>query len=405
MPERGFHRPLLFPLLILLAGCAGDATLPAAPAVAELPEIVPGRYIVELRADADGHALAGQLALNTGRFYRHVLNGFSIEADERAVAALRRHPQVLTVEPVRVYTLDQSEPPHEQLNATWGLDRIDQPHLPLDGRFTYDLTGTGVTIYIMDTGINMAHVDFTGRVAPGFDAFTDGRNGDDCHGHGSHVAGIAAGTRWGVAKDAQLIAIRIFNCSGNTTSDIIIAGMDWLAGNATLPAVVNMSFGGPTDVLMDNAVRRIIDAGVVPAIAAGNQATVACSRSPARVREAITVAATSAVDVRASFSNYGDCVDIFAPGVSIRSAWIGGTEATFVESGTSMAAPHTAGAAALYLEANPDATPAEVMAALQSFSVKGMVAQAQSGNNMLLHSFRVPDADREAWAARNAMGR
>ncbi|MCT4356178.1 S8 family peptidase [Streptomyces sp. Je 1-79] len=279
-----------------------------------------------------------------------------------------------------------------QPGATWGLDRIDQRDLPLSTTYTYNRTASNVTAYIIDTGIRTSHSEFGGRATVGTDTVGGGQNGQDCQGHGTHVAGTVGGAKYGVAKGAKLVAVRVLDCNGSGTTAGVIAGVDWVTANAVKPAVANMSLGGGANTSLDDAVKRSIASGVTYAVAAGNGNFLglparACNYSPARVPEAITVGATDSADKRASFSNYGTCVDLFAPGVSITSAWKDGDTATNTISGTSMAAPHTAGVAALYLSANPTASPAQVSTALVNNATSGKVQNPLSGSpNRLLHS-------------------
>jgi subtilisin family serine protease len=276
-----------------------------------------------------------------------------------------------------------------QTGATWGIDRIDQRDLPLSTTFSYVNTGLGVTAYIVDTGIRLSHTQFTGRVSSGYDAI-DGGSADDCNGHGTHVAGTVGGTTVGVAKGVSLVAVRVLDCGGSGTWSGVVAGVDWVAANAVKPAVANMSLGGGASTTLDDAVARAINAGVTFVVAAGNgntggKAQPACNYSPARVPAAITVGATGSTDAKASYSNYGTCVDIFAPGNSILSAWYTSDTAGNTISGTSMASPHVAGVAALYLQSNGAASPATVSNALTSGATVGKVTNAGTGSpNRLL---------------------
>jgi subtilisin family serine protease len=279
----------------------------------------------------------------------------------------------------------QNNPP------SYGLDRIDQRNRPLSATYTYNTTASNVRAYIIDTGIRTTHADFGGRATSGFDAI-DGGAADDCNGHGTHVAGTVGGTAHGVAKGVQLIAVRVLNCEGSGTTAQVVAGIDWVTANRVAPAVANMSLGGGADTVLDNAVRRSITAGVSYAIAAGNGLLGifpldACTQSPARVTEALTVSATNSADQKPSWANRGTCVDLFAPGISITSAWNTSDSATNTISGTSMATPHVAGAAALYLAGNPTATPAQVHAAIVDNATGGVVASPGSGSpNRLLYT-------------------
>jgi subtilisin family serine protease len=335
----------------------------------------PGRniqnnYIVILDRDAnpdtaDEAAVAFEadqvlLGTATGRVkhvYAHALNGFAAEMSESEAIALSNDPRVAFVEEDSVMEIVTT-----QSGATWGLDRIDQAALPLNGTYVYTRTGSGVNAYIIDTGIRTSHTQFGGRATAVFDAF--GGNGQDCNGHGTHVAGTVGGSTYGVAKAVRLFAVRVLSCSGSGSTSGVIAGVNWVTANRVRPAVANMSLGGGISSSLDTAVNNSINAGVTYAIAAGNSNTNASNSSPARVSAAITVGASTISDARASFSNFGSVVDIFAPGQSITSAWYTSTTATRTISGTSMAAPHVAGVAARYLQGNTGASPATVRNAI-----------------------------------------
>ncbi len=308
------------------------------------------------------------------------LNGFAATLPAAALDVLRRHADVAFVEADQAVTIDTT-----QSNPTWGLDRIDQRALPLSKSFTYTATGAGVRAYIIDTGIRVSHTDFGGRASIGKDTVGDGQNGNDCNGHGTHVAGTVGGATYGVAKQVTLVAVRVLNCSGSGTTSGVIAGIDWVTANHTHPAVANMSLGGSASSSLDTSVKNSIAHGVTYSIAAGNSNRNACNYSPARVAVAITVGATDSTDKRASFSNYGSCLDLFAPGVSITSDWNTSNTATNTISGTSMAAPHSAGVTALYLQLNPSASPAAVRDALVANATSGVVKSPGTGSpNRLL---------------------
>jgi subtilisin family serine protease len=328
-------------------------------------QAIHNQYVVVLKDEVeDVPSLASRLALAHGgvtrHIYQHALKGFSIQLPEAAAIALSNNPRVDYVAedgPVSSNTT-QTNPP------SWGLDRIDQRDLPLNNAYTYDVNGAGVHAYVIDTGIRPTHQDFGGRASIAADFVGDGQNGNDCNGHGTHVAGTVGGTSFGVAKGVTIHAVRVLDCGGFGAFSTVIAGVDWVTANHLSPAVANMSLGGSAFDPLDTAVRNSINSGVTYAIAAGNSSADASGFSPARVGEAITVAASDISDVMASFSNGGTIVDLFAPGVNITSAWIGSDSATNTISGTSMATPHVAGVAAQFLQSNPGSSPASVQAAI-----------------------------------------
>ena len=324
--------------------------------------------------------------------YQHALTGMTVQLTDLQASLLGVLPGVLAIEPDRTVTAVAT-----QNNATWGLDRVDQPLLPLDSRFQYpDSGGQDVTVYVVDTGLRSTHSDFAGRVSPGRNFVSTGgflfgggsidpADTEDCNGHGTHVAGTAVGTTWGVAKQANIAPVRVLGCNGSGSNSGVIAGVDWVAGNHRKPAVANLSLGGTNSTALDTAVRNAVNAGVTMVVAAGNDNVNACNGSPNRVAEALTVGATTREDRRSSFSNYGACVDLFAPGSDITSAWYQSDTQTASLNGTSMAAPHAAGAAALYLAANPSASPSAVNLALVNDAVTGAIGNAgsQSPNRLL----------------------
>ncbi len=377
-------------LLVVATATAATATpAAAAPATGQIKlagtaTAIPDSYIVVLkpaaktaRAAQDG--LAAKFGGKVKQRFGAALNGFEATMSESAAKRLAADPSVAYVEQNQRVSLLGT-----QTGATWGLDRIDQRNRPLNGTYTYPRVAANVTAYIIDTGIRFTHNDFGGRATSGYDA-VDGGSADDCNGHGTHVAGTVGGTRYGVAKAVRLVGVRVLNCSGSGTNAGVIAGVNWVTQNARKPAVANMSLGGGASTALDNAVANSISSGVTYALAAGNSNANACSSSPARVASAITVGSTTSTDARSSFSNYGTCLDIFAPGSSITSAWYTSNSATNTISGTSMASPHAAGAAALVLSATPSATPAQVRDRLVTNSTPNVVTGAGTGSpNRLL---------------------
>ncbi|WP_240641039.1 S8 family serine peptidase [Nocardioides ferulae] len=395
-------------LAVALTGAAAVVAGPAAPALAapgsgaddgtrapmigaERAGAIDGRYIVVMRngvgaaktKDARQDAVAEGADVHFR--YTTAMRGFAADLTPAAVEALRENPNVAYLEADRRVSIAA-----DQTGATWGLDRIDQRALPLTTSYRYDRTGSGVTAYIIDTGILTSHSQFSGRTAAGYSSINDGNGTTDCNGHGTHVAGTVGGSTYGVAKGVTLRPVRVLDCDGSGTDSGVIAGVDWVTANhaAGAPAVANMSLGGGVSSALDTAVANSIADGVVYAVAAGNDSGAnACNGSPSRVPAALTVGSTTSSDARSSFSNIGSCLDLFAPGSSITSAWHTGTSATNTISGTSMATPHVAGVAALYLEANPSASASSVASAVVANATTGVVGNPGSGSpNRLLHS-------------------
>jgi subtilisin family serine protease len=338
------------------------------------------------------------------RSFDRALRGFVVKADDAALAQLLADPRIAYVEEDGYVRGNPT-----QANATWGIDRIDQRNLPLSGTYTYNTTAANVHAYVIDSGLLASHTEFTGRVGNGFDAVGGGTN--DCNGHGTHVAGTLGGTTWGVAKGVTIHPVRVLGCDNTGTWAGVIQGIDWVANNHLLPAVANMSLGGGVNTAVDTAVANLTNAGVTVVVAAGNGGVDACGTSPARAPSAITVGSTDANDARSIFgggqsSSWGTCLDIFAPGTSITSAWNTGNSATNTISGTSMASPHVAGAAALHLAANPTATPAQVTAAILNNATPNLVTDARAGSpNLLLFTLGTGNGVNKIFEQTDASGK
>jgi len=371
-----------------LAKAPSALTVTSNPSVKLYPakEPIKDQYIVVLKDGSTSvSSIASEQVTASGaqmmRTYEHALRGYAVRANADALGKLMVDPRVKYIQQDGVVHVDTVQP-----SPPWGLDRIDHRAGVQDQLYTYNATGAGVNVYVIDTGIRVTHQDFGGRAQVGHDSVGDGQDGIDCHGHGTHVSGTVGGTTYGVAKDVHLFAVRVLSCEGSGTLSGVIEGVDWVTANRVLPAVANMSLGGSAAQALDDAVAASVASGVVYAVAAGNSATDACYFSPARTPAAITVGAIDSTDSRAYFSNYGTCVDIFAPGVGVLSAWNTSDTATNTISGTSMASPHVAGSAALYLELHPAATAAEVATALTDHAGVDLVSNPGQGSpNLLLY--------------------
>jgi hypothetical protein len=391
----------LLPLFLVLTACGEGTEMPDDPSVSRPPleiiepeEPIPGQYLFffdeALVGEQDVYKVASELTYKHGGIvadiFKGSLRGFlGRRLDDAQARRISRDLRVQSVgQDGRVRLMAT------QSGATWGLDRIDERTRVLNTLYEQTTTGQGVNVYVLDTGIRSTHVDFGGRVVSGFTAINDGRGTADCNGHGTHVAGTIGGLNWGVAKGTRLYAVRVADCNGGATLSGIIQGINWVTTNHVKPAVANMSLGVGAYALVDDAVRKSIAAGVTYVLAAGNAATDACTFSPARTLEALTVGATDKLDRRAPFSNWGSCVDLFAPGVQITSTWPTSDSGTTTLDGTSMAAPHVAGVAALFLERNPTATPADVAKAILDGGTPNVVTDPKGSPNRLLYSLIVP---------------
>ncbi|MCA1708870.1 MAG: S8 family peptidase, partial [Actinobacteria bacterium] len=384
------RRSLLRPLVVLTAAASALGASPAAasgsPAAASGQRSDRPSFIVTLRPGTDAFATAAEWrgrGAEISHVYSHALSGFAGQLGPELAEQLVGDGRVERIErdgPVQISGTQGS--------PTWGLDRIDQRSRPLDNSYTYDNSGAGVVVYIIDTGVRATHAEFAGRVESGYTVIGDGYGTSDCNGHGTHVAGTVAGTTYGTAKAVTVVPVRVLDCEGRGTMSGVLAGVDWVTAHHTagLPAVANMSLVGGANSSLDSAVRNSITDGIVYSVAAGNDNIDACTQSPARVAEALTAAASTSTDVRASFSNWGSCVDMFAPGSAITSAYNSADDATATMSGTSMAAPHLTGLAALYLSAYPSASPGTVSSAIVTSATADVISDTAGSPNRLAYS-------------------
>ncbi len=360
---------LLLPLAVAALGLTGLSGAPAAgaapadrPVVAATGKAIPGHYIVTVQEGTEPRGLTKALGISPRFVYTSAVNGFAAELNAGQLTAVRRSSAVVSVEEDQVVTATRSGPSAKAVQSVtaggglWGLDRIDQRSLPLSGSYNYTTAASAVRAYVIDTGIYTAHGNFGGRAHNVYDAF--GGNGQDCNGHGTHVAGTIGGATYGVAKGALLRGVRVLDCNGSGSTSGIIRAVDWLRTNHIKPAVANLSLGGGYSSTLNSAVTNLANAGVSVAVAAGNENANACNVSPASASNVLTVAASNKTDTRASFSNYGSCVETYAPGVAVTSTWSNGGTNTI--SGTSMATPHVAGVMALYKATYGDAASSTV---------------------------------------------
>ncbi|WP_433337399.1 S8 family peptidase [Spirillospora sp. CA-294931] len=364
---------------LALAAVPADAA-PAAPlTLAAAGQGIDGQYIVTLKDGVSVGGLISKSRVSTLHRYDKAINGFAARLSSAQVAKLRTTPGVKAIEQdgIARATETQSNPP------SWGLDRIDQARLPLSSSYTYNGNGAGVNAYIIDTGLAASHSDFGGRARNVYDS--QGGNGNDCNGHGTHVAGTVGGAKHGVAKAVKLHGVRVLNCQATGAWSAIIAGIDWVANNHVKPAVANLSIGGGRSSSVDSATNNLASKGVFVAVAAGNDNRNACDYSPAAAANATTVASSTKTDAKSSFSNYGSCVELYAPGSAITSTWLNGGTNTI--NGTSMATPHVAGVAALYKAAKGDASFSTIRSWLTSTATSGVITGNPSGTpNKLLYT-------------------
>ncbi|MEM5731126.1 S8 family peptidase [Shewanella algae] len=348
---------------------------------------------VSAYASSMGARLANEHGIEVRQNFGNSLNGVLVKANAAQIQSLLKDPNIKYVEQdQRVSIEPMVEAAGDQGGATWGLDRIDQRDLPLNSNYHYDYDGSGVTAFIIDTGVRNTHNEFGGRASSGYDFIDNDNDSSDCNGHGTHVAGTIGGSTYGVAKNVNIVGVRVLNCSGSGTNSGVISGINWVKNNAQGPSVANMSLGGGASQALDDAVNAAVAAGISFVVAAGNDNSNACNYSPARAANAVTVGSTTSTDSRSSFSNYGTCLDIYAPGSSITSAWYNSNSATNTISGTSMASPHVAGVAALYLAENPALSPTQLTNLLVSRASSGKVGDAKTGSpNKLLYSLAGDD--------------
>lgn len=388
--------------IITVLGTTSVQALAAELRTVEAP--IEGKYIVVLKKDVAAlssetmrlastpsvaqvaRTVSAVSGAKLGKSFQNALRGFAVEADDAALARLLNDPRVDYIQEDGIKYVSAT-----QSNPTWGIDRIDQRDLPLSKSYSYDTDGSGVHAYIIDSGLNASHNEFSGRVGNGFSSVDGEAPTSDCHGHGTHVAGTVAGTTWGVAKRATVHPVRVFGCSGSSSDSTVIAAVDWVTANHIKPAVANMSLGGPSSPALDTAVNNLIAAGVVTAVAAGNDNLDACTESPSRVPAALTVGATGQNDARSNWgggqaSSWGSCLDLFAPGTDIVSAGSTNTTGSRLMSGTSMASPHVAGAAVLYLTNHPSASVQEVSKAIIDNATTGKVTDLRGSPNRLLYT-------------------
>ena len=361
---------------------APQTAAPSGPApMYSAADKIDGSYVVVLKAGADPRAVAALSGISPRHVYTAVLAGFSAELNQGQLNALRHNANVEYVEEDQQFHADVTV-----TARSWGLDRVDQRNRPLSGTYSYTTTASGVYVYVIDTGIYTGHSDFGGRASNVYDAF--GGSGQDCHGHGTHVAGTIGGANYGIARGVRLRGVRVLNCSGSGSTSGIIAALDWVRVNRVNPAVANMSLGGGFSSSLNTAVTNLHNSGVFVAVAAGNSSANACNSSPSSATAVYTTAASTSTDARASYSNYGSCVDGYAPGSSIRSAWIGGTTATRSISGTSMASPHVAGVAALYKGTFGNASSSSIVSWINANATTGVISGNVSGtpNRLLFKS-------------------
>ena len=332
--------------------------------------------------------LSNQYNVTVEREFGTALNGVLVDASKKQIHTLLSNPNVKYIEQDQIVSVTPLiDTKADQGNAIWGLDRVDQTDLPLNSNYHYDYDGSGVTAYVIDTGVLISHNEFGNRASHGYDFIDNDNNATDCNGHGTHVAGTVGGNSYGVAKNVNVVGVRVLGCNGSGSNSGVIAGINWVKNNASGPSVANMSLGGGASQATDDAVNNAVASGISFVVAAGNDNRSACNYSPARAANAITVGSTTSSDGRSSFSNYGNCLDIYAPGSSIKSAWYNSNSATNTISGTSMASPHVAGAVALYLDQNPSLSPSQIDSLLSQRSSKNKVSDAKSGSpNELLYT-------------------